>query len=71
MLRNSLRDVERRMYTTKHSDVRYTTPPICTWYLKCRIVVLWIVEHANLVRAAVKYVSKSVKSLNMLGHPGV
>ena len=36
----------------------YTTPPICTWYSKCRIIVLWIVEHTNLVRAAVKYVLK-------------
>ena len=34
----------------------YTTPPICTWYLRCRIVVLWIVEHPNLVGAAVKSV---------------
>ena len=45
----------------------YTTPPICTWCLKCRIVVLWIVERTNLVGAAVKYVLKLLKSLNMMG----
>ena len=44
----------------------YTTLPICTWYLKCRIVVLWIVEHTNLVGAD-KSVLKFVKSFNMLG----
>ena len=43
----------------------YTTPPICTWYLRCRIVVLWIVQHTNLVGAAVKYALKLVKSLSM------
>ena len=65
MLRNSLCD-ERRIFK-KNSDVMYTTPPICTWYLKCRIVVLWIVEHKNLVGAAVKYVLNLVKSHNMTG----
>ena len=49
----------------------YTTLPICTWYLKCRIVVLWIVKHTNLVGAAVKYILKLVKSLNIYdGSPG-
>ena len=43
----------------------YTTLPICTWYLKCRIVVLWLVEHTNLVGAGVKYILKLVKSLNI------
>ena len=45
----------------------YTTLPICTWYLKCCIVVLWIVKHTTLVGAAVKSVLKLVKSLSMLG----